>query len=209
YEPVSNWLFTVSEELEQRTSAICRRYHIPERSLGISSALSASDFHLLEKLNAKDVLSGDSLTWTAVFVESIISVIIAMACGGSGVVLISEGPVGMLIGFLLSFLVLALSHAMGKKALDEKLMNADLPLPLRRMVLSSPLPKLSLPKLSLSKLNPFREKKEEDLSARRMRSIRNKIFSNYEKLFSESEDPELLALNVRMSRDISAQIEQR
>ena len=209
YEPVSNWLFTVSEELEQRTSAICRRYHIPERSLGISSALSASDFHLLEKLNAKDVLSGDSLTWTAVFVESIISVIIAMACGGSGVVLISEGPVGMLIGFLLSFLVLALSHAMGKKALDEKLMNADLPLPLRRMVLSSPLPKLSLPKLSLSKLNPFREKKEEDLSDRRMRSIRNKIFSNYEKLFSESEDPELLALNVRMSRDISAQIEQR
>ena len=205
YEPVASWLLTVSEELEQHTSVICRRYHVPERSLGISSALSASDFHLLEKLDAKDVLSGESLTWTAVFVESVISVLIAMVCGGSGVVLISEGPVGMLIGFVLSFLVLALSHAMGKKAIDEKLMNADLPLALRRMVLSSsPLPRIELPMLHI-----FREQKKDELSDRRLRAIRNKIFSNYEKLFSDTDDPELLALNARMSRDIANQIEIR
>ena len=150
YQPVTDWLLSVSGELEQYTSEICRRYHVPDRSLEISSALTASDFSLLEKLEAKDVLAGDTLTWTTVFVESIISILIAMLCGGSGVVLVAEGPAGMLIGFLISFLVLMVSHAMGRRAIDEKLMTANLPLPIRRMALSASLPKFEGPNLGLS-----------------------------------------------------------
>ena len=205
YQPVTDWLIQVSDELEQYTSEICRRYHVPDRSLGISSALSASDFRILEKLDARDVLAGDTLTWTAVFVESIISILIAMLCGGSGVVLISEGPVGMFIGFVLSFLVLVVSHAMGKKAIDEKLMRVNLPLAIRRMALSDVLPHLEkkhfLPRIRWSR--------EGEISERRMQAIRSRIMANYEKLLNSANNEELLALNSRMSRDISNQIEQR
>ena len=239
YKPVADWLMRISEELEPYTSEICRRYRVPDRSLEISSALSASDFHLLEKLEAKDVLDGDTLTWTAVFVESVISLLIAMLCGGSGVVLVSEGPVGILIGFLVSFLVLLASHAMGKKALDEKLKNANLPLAIRKMALSDMLPHFEGPSLGLSdtlrgnKLNQLLSGKETDaqgegssprkrhllprlswsdrdgISERRMQSIRNKILSSYEKLMDSADNEDLIALNTRMSRDISKQIETR
>ena len=238
YKPVTDWLLRISEELEPYTSEICRKYHVPDRSLEISSALSASDFHLLEKLEAKDVLDGDSLTWTAVFVESIISLLIAMLCGGSGVVLVSEGPVGILIGFLVSFVVLLASHAMGKKAIDEKIRNANLPLSIRKMALSNVLPRIEGPKLGLSgavkgglgkllssgdsnsdaadsgastkrHLLPRISWSDEGISDRRMQTIRSKILSNYEKLLNSADSVELNALNARMSRDISQQIETR
>jgi len=238
YKPVTDWLLRISEELEPYTSEICRKYHVPDRSLEISSALSASDFHLLEKLEAKDVLDGDSLTWTAVFVESIISLLIAMLCGGSGVVLVSEGPVGILIGFLVSFVVLLASHAMGKKAIDEKIRNANLPLSIRKMALSNVLPRIEGPKLGLSgalkgglgKLLSSEEQgsdasdsgssakghllpriswSDEGISERRMQTIRSKILSNYEKLLNSADSVELNALNARMSHDISHQIETR
>lgn len=242
YQPVSDWLLKISDELEPYTSQICRKYHVPDRSLEISSALSASDFHLLEKLDARDVLSADSLTWTAVFVESIISILIAMLCGGSGVVLVSEGPVGMLIGFIVSFLILLVSHAMGKKAIDEKLMNARIPLPIRRMALSGSSLHIEGPSLGLSNLfkdnkltrtfseaggkapvdSPEEKKskkphflphisiiREDDISDRRMQTIRSKILSSYEKLLNSADSEELNALNARMSRDISQQIETR
>ena len=238
YKPVTDWLLRISEELEPYTSEICRKYHVPDRSLEISSALSASDFHLLEKLEAKDVLDGDSLTWTAVFVESIISLLIAMLCGGSGVVLVSEGPVGILIGFLVSFVVLLASHAMGKKAIDEKIRNANLPLSIRKMALSNVLPRIEGPKLGLSgavkgglgKLLSSEEQgsdaadsggstkrhllpriswSDDGISDRRMQTIRSKILSNYEKLLNSADSAELNALNARMSRDISQQIETR
>ena len=222
--PITDWLLEVSAELEVETSRICRTYHVPERSLGISSALSASDFGVLENIDAREVLSGESLTWTTVFVDSVISIIVAMLCGGSGIVLISEGPVGMLIGFILSFLVLVVSRAMGKKAIDEKLMNAELPLAIRRIALSSSRLQIEGPRLG--SLNPLGasdgEKKKKghllphirfadkaEISERRMSEIRSRIRSGYEAIFSAPDNAELKALNERMSRDISHQIERR
>ena len=237
YQPVADWLMKISDELEQYTSEICRRYHVPDRSLEISSVLSASDFHILERLEAKDVLSGDTLTWTAVFVESIISILVAVLCGGGGVVLISEGPIGMLIGFILSFMILIVSHAMGRKAIDEKLMNANLPLAIRRIALSSALPHIDMPNLgigdsvknsSIGRLFSGTDDAEDGepeqkrhllpriswsepgtISERRMQTIRAKIRQNCEKLLKDADNEDLLALNKRMSRDISDQIEKR
>ncbi|MBR4473608.1 MAG: Hsp70 family protein [Oscillospiraceae bacterium] len=236
YQPVADWLLQISDELEQYTSEICRRYHVPDRSLEISSVLSASDFRILERLEARDVLSGDTLTWTAVFVESIISFLVAMLCGGSGVVLISEGPIGMLIGFILSFMILIVSHAMGRKAIDEKLMNANLPLAIRRIALSNALPHIDMPNLGIGdslknsaagrllsgseESDAAPEKKRhllprlrwsdpDGISERRMQTIRSKIRQNCEKLLKDQDNEDLAALNARMSRDISEQIETR
>jgi hypothetical protein len=161
-----------------------------------------------------------------------------MLCGGSGVVLVSEGPVGILIGFLVSFIVLLASHAMGKKAIDEKIRNANLPLSIRKMALSNVLPRIEGPKLGLSgalkgglgKLLSSEEQgsdasesgssakrhllpriswSDEGISERRMQTIRNKILSSYEKLLNNADSEELIALNSRMSHDISHQIETR
>ena len=241
FQPVAEWLLDVSDRLEPYTSEICRKHNVPDRSLEISSGFTASDFHILEKLEAKDIISGDTLTWTAVFVESIVSILIAMLCGGSGIVLISEGPVGMLIGFIISFLVLVLSHAMGKKAIDEKLLNANLPLSLRRFTLGEAFPRVEGPRLGFSALkkwsgnrllsdSPEEENESRfpsdkstkphllprlrwsdngELSPRRLQAIRNRIRSNYEKLLSSDDNEDLTALNSRLSRDISNQIESR
>ena len=180
---------------------------------------------------------GLTLTWTAVFVESIISILVAVLCGGGGVVLISEGPIGMLIGFILSFMILIVSHAMGRKAIDEKLMNANLPLAIRRIALSSALPHIDMPNLgigdsvknsSIGRLFSGTDDAEDGepeqkrhllpriswsepgtISERRMQTIRAKIRQNCEKLLKDADNEDLLALNKRMSRDISDQIEKR
>ena len=227
YQPITDWLLEVSGELEEQTSRICRKYHVPERSLGISSALSASDFSMLEQVDARGVLSGESLTWTTVFVDSVISIIVALLCGGSGIVLISEGPAGMLIGFVLSFLLLAISHVMGKKAIDDRLMNMDLPLVVRRIALSGSLLQIEGPRLGSFRplsgllgdgdnetkkghlLPHVRFAERSDISEKRLQEIRSRIRSGYESVFSNPDSEELRSLNDRMSRDISHQIERR
>ena len=90
YGPVSDWMGRVSEDLEAYTSPICRRWHVPDHSLKISSQLSASDLHILEKVDARSVFAGDTLAGAAFFVESVISVIVGLLCGGSGMALIAE-----------------------------------------------------------------------------------------------------------------------
>ena len=226
YQPITDWLMEVSAELEEQTSRICRKYHVPERSLGISSALTASDFRMLEQVDARGVLSGESLTWTTVLVDSVISIIVAMLCGGSGIVLISEGPAGMLIGFIVSFLVLAVSHIMGRQAIDDKLMNMDLPLAVRRIALSSSRVQIEGPRLGSFRplsgllgeddkvkkghlLPHIRFTDRAEISERRLQEIRGRIRSGYEAVFNAPDNAELHALNESMSRDISHQIERR
>jgi hypothetical protein len=127
---------------------------------------------------------------------------------------------------------------MGKKAIDEKIRNANLPLSIRKMALSNVLPRIEGPKLGLSgalkgglgKLLSSEEQgsdasdsgssakrhllpriswSDEGISERRMQTIRSKILSSYEKLLNSADSAELNALNARMSRDISQQIETR
>ncbi|MBQ2159967.1 MAG: hypothetical protein II442_07460, partial [Oscillospiraceae bacterium] len=146
-------------------------------------------------------------------------------------------PIGMLIGFILSFLILIVSHAMGRKAIDEKLMHANLPLAVRRLVLSNALPHIDMPNWGLSDslkntgvgrlfsgteeeagsapekerhlLPRLRWGDPSDISERRMQTIRSKIRQNCEKLLKNQNNEELKALNSRVSHDISEQIESR
>ena len=182
---------------------------------------------MLEQVDARGVLSGESLTWTTVFVDSVISIIVALLCGGSGIVLISEGPAGMLIGFVLSFLLLAISHVMGKKAIDDRLMNMDLPLVVRRIALSGSRLQIEGPRLGSFRplsgllgdgdketkkghlLPHVRFAERSDISEKRLQEIRSRIRSGYESVFSNTDSEELRSLNDRMSRDISHQIERR
>lgn len=229
YGPVSDWMGRVSEDLEAYTSPICRRWHVPDHSLKISSRLAASDLHILEKVDARSVFAGDTLAGAAFFVESVISVIVGLLCGGSGMALIAEGPVGIAIGIISSLLLFAVGRLLGKDAVDEKIMNMNLPLFLRRAALAEILPKIEAPKLQLpdllKKAENKGEKKDEglklrllprlrwpeagDIPARRMRVIRRKVKSGYEELLASENDESVKALNTRMCREITEQIEAR
>jgi hypothetical protein len=226
FGPVDAFLRRVSEDLQKHTSPICRKYRVPDHSLEIRSRLAASDLSVLEKLDTRDVMSGSTLTGAAVFAESIISVLIGLMCGGGGVVLITEGPVGIAIGIISSLLLFAVAHVLGKDVVDQKIREADLPLFVRRLALARPLPKLEMPGLSLP--NPFRQSGEEGkekaklrllpklkpsedraIPARRMRAIRNRVRAGYDRALSEGDGQELVKLNDRLCREITEQIEHR
>ena len=222
YGPVTDWMRRVSEDLEAYTSPICRRWHVPDHSLNISSRLAASDLHILEKVDAKSVFAGDTLAGAAFFVESVISVIVGLLCGGSGMALIAEGPVGIAIGVISSLLLFTVGRLLGKDALDQKIAQMNLPLFIRRAALSEVLPKLESPKLELlgekdgearkprlQLLPRLRWPEAGDIPARRMRVIRRKVKAGYEELLGSENDEAVQALNERMCREITEQIEAR
>ena len=171
-----------------------------------------------------------STTRILVFAESIISVLVGLMCGGSGVVLITEGPVGIAIGIVSSLLLFAVAHVLGKDAMDQKIREADLPLFVRRLALARPLPKLEAPGISLP--NPLKWLKDGEAEApakaakfrllprlsrngneaipeRRLRAIRAKVRAGYDRALSNGESEELSRLNDRLCREITEQIEQR
>ena len=230
YAPVSAFVREVADELQVHTSEICRTYRLPDHALEISSQLAASDLSVLEKLEARDVLSSSGFTGAAVFAESIISVLVGLMCGGSGVVLITEGPVGIAIGIVSSLLLFAVAHVLGKDAMDQKIREADLPLFVRRLALARPLPKLEAPGFSLpnplkwlkdgeaeepAKAAKFRllprlsRKGNEEIPERRLRAIRAKVRAGYDRALNNGDSEELSRLNDRLCREITEQIEQR
>ena len=175
------------------------------------------------------MLSGSSLTGAAVFAESIISVLVGLMCGGGGVVLITEGPVGIAIGIISSLLLFAVAHVLGKDAMDQKIREADLPLFVRRLALAKPLPKLEAPGVKLP--NPLKWLKDGEVEAgsapkfrllprlsragdeaipeRRLRAIRSKVRAGYDRALNDGESEELNRLNDRLCREVTEQIEHR
>lgn len=123
--PITAWLRPVAEDLEQYTVPICVKYHVPYQALSLRSALSAEDIDF--RLEAKNLFPVEEITW---LIDSIISLLVGFLCGGSGVALISSGPVGVVAGAGASLLLLLL----GRKRMEAAILAADLPKPLRKLV---------------------------------------------------------------------------
>ena len=169
--PVSAWLRRVADDLEEYTLPICLRHDVPYTALSLNAYLSASDMEV--KIEARDVFALEEITW---LIDSVISVMVGLLCGGSGVALISGGPAGIIAGAAASLLILAL----GKDKMEEMLLKADLPVPMRKLV----------PK------NAFRN---------RMDSISSSVRQNlYDSLEGEKNEE----ITRRMSDEIALQIEQ-
>ena len=124
-EPIANWLKPIAEELETYTVPICIKHHVPYTALSLRSFMRISDIDV--KIDAKDVFAVKEITW---LIDSIISIVVGLLCGGSGVALIASGPTGIFAGMMLSILVLAL----GKEKMEELLLKTDLPGPLRKLL---------------------------------------------------------------------------
>ena len=124
-EPITSWLRPVSDALEEHTMPICIRHDVPYTALSLNSYLSAADMDV--RIDAKDVFAVEEITW---LIDSVISIVVGLLCGGSGVALITGGPTGILAGAAASLLVLAL----GKDKMESALLKADLPTPIRKLV---------------------------------------------------------------------------
>ena len=123
--PITNWLRPLSDQLEEYTLPICLRHKVPYTALSLKSHLAASDLEV--RIDARNVFALGEITW---MIDSIISVIVGLLCGGSGIALITSGLPGIIIGFVASFMVLAL----GKKQMESALLHADIPVPMRRLL---------------------------------------------------------------------------
>ena len=123
--PVSAWLSPVSDEIEDHTAAICIRHNVPYSALSLSSYFSVTDIDV--KIDARNVFAVEEITW---LIDSVITVIAGLLCGGGGVALLSGGPAGILAGAAASALILAL----GKDKMEEALLKVDVPVPMRKLV---------------------------------------------------------------------------
>ena len=107
---------------------ICVRHNVPYRALNLNSYLSLSDIDI--KIDTKDMFALDQITW---MINAIISVLVGLLCGGSGVALIAGGLEGIIVGAIISLSVLLI----GQGHIENRMMDINLPKPLRKVVTRS------------------------------------------------------------------------
>ena len=124
-KPVTSWLKTVSNELEEYTMPICIRHNVPYSALSLNSYLSLQDMEI--KVDTKDLFAVNEITW---MIDTIVSIVIGLLCGGSGIAMIANGLPGILAGAIISLLVLAL----GKDKMQEAIINVKIPSAMRKII---------------------------------------------------------------------------
>ncbi|MBQ8110040.1 MAG: hypothetical protein IJ124_07790 [Clostridia bacterium] len=123
--PIAQWLRQVAFDVEEKTMPICVRHNVPYRAMSLNSYFSLSDVDI--RIDAKDVFAVEGLTW---LINTIISIIVGLICGGSGLAVVSSGISGIVAGAILSLLILFL----GKEKMQDVFMNMDIPKPMRKLV---------------------------------------------------------------------------
>lgn len=124
-KPITAWLRPVAYRLEEHTMPICVRHNVPYRALSLTSYLSLAEIDV--QVNARDVFAVEELTW---MVNTIISILVGLLCGGSGIALISSGFAGIFAGAMLTLLVLFL----GREQMETAFMHMDIPVVMRKLL---------------------------------------------------------------------------
>ena len=168
-KPITNWLKCVAVDLEEYTVPICARHNIPYRQLSLTSYLEVTDFDI--QVEAKDVFAVEEITW---LIDTLVSVLVGLLCGGSGVALISSGAPGIMAGAILSLVVLVL----GKNRMEQAIISADLPNVLRKLVRRKAVEARMESVSSEIRANFYRdleEDKNEEITERMMKEISSQI----------------------------------
>ena len=124
-KPIADWLKPVAYDVEEKTMPICVKHNIPYKALSLTSYFALSDIDI--RIDARVVFAVEELTW---LINAIISIIVGLICGGSGLALVSSGISGIVVGAIASLLLLFL----GKDKMQEVFMNADILKPMRKLV---------------------------------------------------------------------------
>ena len=124
-KPIMDWLKPLAVDIEEYTVPICTRHNIPYQQLSLTSYLALTDIDI--KIETKDVFAVGQIT---LLIDTLVSVLVGLLCGGSGVALISSGAPGIMAGAVISLLVLVL----GKNRMEQAILSADIPNMFRKMV---------------------------------------------------------------------------
>ncbi|MBP3217274.1 MAG: Hsp70 family protein [Lachnospiraceae bacterium] len=124
-KPVTAWLKQISYALEEYTVPICVKHSIPYTALSLNSYLSSSDIEI--KVDSGKVFAVEEITW---LIDTIISVVAGLLCGGGGIAVIAGGVPGIIAGALISLVVLSL----GKKPMQKAILETRIPVPMRKLV---------------------------------------------------------------------------
>ena len=168
-KPIAEWLKPVAYDVEEHTMPICVAHNVPYKSMSLTSYLSLSDIDI--QIDAGRVFAVEEITW---LINAIISIVVGLVCGGSGIALISGGISGIVVGTTVSLLLLLL----GRNRMQKALMKTNLPLPLRKLVpishLESRVEKLSA-QVKASIYENLEKEKNEEITARLVREISDQI----------------------------------
>ena len=166
---VASWLKKVSYGLEEYTMPICVRHNVPFTALDLTSYLSLSDINI--HVDAKDLFAINEITW---LIDAIVSVIVGLLCGGGGLALVASGIQGILIGFVISALILAL----GKEPMQNAFLKMNIPKPMRRLMpksyLRSRVGRIS-EEVKDSLYEKLEQEKNEDITKKLVEDISNQI----------------------------------
>lgn len=168
-KPITDWLRPISDRLEMYTVPICIKHNVPYSAMSLKSYLSDTDIDI--HIEARQMFGVEELTW---LIDSIVSVIIGLFCGGSGIALITSGLPGIVIGFAASFMVLAL----GKSQMEKALLKADLPKPMRKLIprnLFEARMDNVTDKVKASLLESLENEKNEEIASRMVEDISGQI----------------------------------
>ena len=123
--PITSWLKPVIEELESYTVPICIKHRVPYTALSLRSYLSADDIDI--KVDAKNIFAVEEMTF---LIDSIVTAIVAILISAIDLIPFMAGPEGVIIGVIASAVVLIL----GKDKMQEKILTADIPKAVRKLV---------------------------------------------------------------------------
>ena len=123
--PITSWLRPVIEELEEYTVPICIRHRVPYTALSLKSYLSVSDIDI--KVDAKELFAIREMT---LLIDSIVTALLAIMMSTFSFIPFFADPSGIMIGIITSVVILFL----GKDKMEEKMLTADIPKAVRRLV---------------------------------------------------------------------------
>ena len=159
----------VAYELEEYTMPICVRHNVPYRALNLTSYLSLSEIDI--RVDARNIFAIEQITW---MINAIISILVGLLCGGSGIALIAGGLKGIAAGAILSLGVLLL----GREHMEKGMMDLNLPKPLRRIITRSAfagrMRRIS-PEVKANFHKSLEKEKNEEISERLVREISDQI----------------------------------
>ncbi|MBQ6622516.1 MAG: Hsp70 family protein [Mogibacterium sp.] len=181
--PITAWLKPVIEELEEYTVPICIKHRVPYTALSLRSYLSVSDIDI--KVDAKNIFAVEETTF---LIDSIVTALVAILVATIDVVPFLAGPEGILIGIMASAVLLIL----GKDKMEEKLLTADIPKAMRRLVPKSAF-KSRIDTISATVKESFYEslktEKNDEIRARMVEEISGQIETTLAKMAEVVEIP--------------------
>ncbi len=166
---ISSWLKPVAYQIEEYTMPICVRHNVPYRALNLTTYLSLSDIDI--RIDTKDIFAIEQVTW---LINTIITLLVSLLCGGSGIALITGGLKGILAGAILSISVLLI----GKEHLENRMMDLNIPKPLRKVVtrgaFENRIRRIS-PEVKANFYKSLEKEKDEEITSRLVEEISSQI----------------------------------